>query len=83
MRSADHGNEYAVELLQQMEQYEHDAMNNCILGLFMDVCRVLRDDYDQSERKLHTQADSKLRRMIRKKKQEIGIKDEPEQRPIV
>lgn len=78
-RSEDHGNEYATELLQHMEQYEHQMMSSTILGMFMDVCRVLREDYDRGERKLLSQTDSKLRRMIQKKKLELGIKDEPMQ----
>ncbi|MDE5565216.1 MAG: sel1 repeat family protein, partial [Oscillospiraceae bacterium] len=77
--SAEHGNEYAAELLQKIELFDQDMMQDTILGLFMDVSRILREAYERSERKLQSQIDSKLRKMIRKKKCELGIQENGQQ----
>ena len=43
--------------------------------LLVNLSKVIEDDYNQSERTLQSQTDSKLRQIIRRKKLELGIKE--------
>lgn len=49
---------------------------NAAFGLLIDLSRIISDDYDKEHRKLKSQVDSKLRKAINRKKQELGIKHE-------
>ena len=75
-KSAEDGNEYAQELLDNMERQENAVFASCIFGLFVSLSRMIEDDYSRNSKKLHKQMDSKLQRMIQRRKQELGIKDE-------
>ncbi len=75
-QSAKDGNEYAQELLDNMEQRENAAFASTIFGLFVSLSRMIEDDYNRSHKKLQSKVDSKIQRMIRKHKQELGIRDE-------
>ena len=69
-------NEYAQELLDNMEQRENAAFASTIFGLFVNLSHAIEDDYNKSHKKLQSKVDSKIQRMIRKHKQELGIKEE-------
>lgn len=74
--SAEQGNEYAQNILDNMEQFEHQMLGNTLFSLFINLSRCIEDDYHykfQSGRKM---IDSKLRRMIHEKKQSLSIKQE-------
>lgn len=75
-KSAEDGNEYAQELLDNMEQRENAVFASSIFGLFVSLSRMIEDDYSRNSKKLHKQVDSKLQRMIQKRKHELGIKDD-------
>ena len=75
-KSAENGNEYAQQLLDNMEQRENAAFASTILGLFVSLSHAIEDDYNKSHKKLQSKVDSKIQRMIRKHKQELGIKEE-------
>ena len=47
-----------------------------MLGLFASVSRVIADDYRHQERQFRSRVDRKLRRMIQKQKEAIGLKSE-------
>ncbi|MBQ8905208.1 MAG: hypothetical protein IJY85_02440 [Ruminococcus sp.] len=47
-----------------------------IFGLFVSLSRMIEDDYNKSHKKLQSKIDSKIQRMIRKHKQEMGIKED-------
>ena len=49
---------------------------NAAFGLLVDLSKIISDDYDKEQRKLKSQVDSKLRKAINRKKQELGIKHE-------
>jgi len=53
-----------------------DAFASAAFGLLVCLSRIISDDYDKSQRRLSSQVDHKLRRIIDRKKQEIGIKSE-------
>ncbi len=74
--SAEGGNEYAQQLLDNMEQRENAAFASTIFGLFVSLSHAIEDDYNKSHKKLQSKVDSKIQRMIRKHKQELGIRDE-------
>ena len=75
-QSAEGGNEYAQQLLDNMEQRENAAFASTILGLFVGLSHAIEDDYNKSHKKLQSKVDSKIQRMIRKHKQELGIRDD-------
>lgn len=75
-KSAEDGNEYAQQLLDNMEQRENAAFASTIFGLFVSLSHAIEDDYNKSHKKLQSKVDSKIQRMIRKHKQELGIRDE-------
>ena len=75
-KSAEAGNEYAETLLQQAEDYEHAMITNTLLSLFAHLARIIEYDYMCSHRKLKSKVDKKLRQMINRKKEEIGIKSD-------
>lgn len=75
-KSAEDGNEHAQKLLDNMEQRENAAFTSTIVGLFASLSRMIEDDYNRSHKKLQSKVDSKIQRIIRKHKQELGIRDE-------
>ncbi len=75
-QSAEGGNEYAQQLLDNMEQRENAAFASTIFGLFVSLSRAIEDDYNKSHKKLRSKVDSKIQHMIRKHKQELGIRDD-------
>ncbi len=75
-KSADDGNEYAQKLLDKMEQFENAMLVNTVFGLVVNLSRCIQEDYMQKNKSVRRTVDSKLRRMIQKKKQELGLKEE-------
>ena len=78
-KSANDGNEYAQNMLNNMAQFENAVIANTIFGLFANLSRCIEDDYTQKYRSVRRTVDSRLRRMIHRKKQSLGIKDDQEQ----
>lgn len=75
-KSADDGNEYAQKLLDNMEQYENAMIANTVFGLFVNLSRCIEEDYAQKYQSVRRTVDRKLKQMILKKKQELGVKEE-------
>ena len=75
-QSAEDGNEYAQQLLDNVEQRENAAFASTIFGLFVSLSHAIEDDYNKNHKKLQSKVDSKIQQMIRKHKQELGIKEE-------
>ncbi len=61
--------------LDHFEAYEQKILADTVFGLLLSLGSVLEERYDRGVK--HLQADSKLRRMIQRKKRELGIKEEP------
>ena len=78
-KSANDGNEYAQNMLNNMAQFENAVLANMIFGLFANLSRCIEDDYTQKYRSVRRTVDRRLRRMIQKKRQALGIKDDQEQ----
>ena len=79
-KSANNGNEYAQNMLNNMAQFENAVLANTIFGLFANLSRCIEDDYTQKYKSVRRTVDSRLRRMIHRKKQSLGIKDDQLQR---
>ena len=75
-RSADDGNVYAQNFLNESGSFENTMLANTVLSLFINLSRCIEDDYIRRYRSVRTSADKKLRRMIIEKKQAMGIKEE-------
>ena len=78
-KSANDGNEYAQDLLENMERYENAVLANTIFGLFANLSRCIEDDYTQKYKLVRRTVDSRLWRMISQKKLSLGIKEEQAQ----
>lgn len=78
-KSANDGNEYAQNMLNDMDHFENTILANTIFSLFAKLSKCIEDDYTQKYKSVRRTVDSRLRKMIRQKKQSIGIKDEQSQ----
>ena len=78
-KSANDGNEYARDMLDDIAKFENDLLANTIFSLFVSLSKCIGDDYEQKYKSVRQTVDSRLRRMIRQKKLSIGIKDEQAQ----
>ncbi len=74
--SAEQGNEYAQNLLEDTEQFENEMLANTMFSLFVNLSRCIEDDYHHKFQSGRKMIDSKLQRLIKEKKQSLGIKDE-------
>ena len=75
-KSANDGNEYAQNMLNNMAQFENAVIANTIFGLFANLSRCIEEDYTQKYKSVRRTVDSRLRRMIQKKKQRLGLKED-------
>lgn len=74
--SAEQGNEYAQNILDDQEKFENEMLANTIFSLFINLSRCIEDDYHHKFQSGRNMIDSKLRRVIQEKKQSLGIKNE-------
>ena len=74
-KSANDGNEYAQNMLNNMAQFENAVLSNTIFGLFANLSRCIEYDYTQKYKAVRRTVDNRLRRMIRQKQQTLGMKD--------
>ena len=74
--SAEQGNEYALNFLDNTEHFENEILANIIFSLFINLSRCIEDEYHRKFQSGRKMIDSKLRRMIQEKKQSLGIKNE-------
>lgn len=75
-KSANDGNEYAQAILDEISKFENDLLVNTIFSLFVSLSRCIQDSYDNDRKDLQSIVDRKLMRVIRKKKMELGEKEE-------
>ena len=75
-KSANDGNEYAQAMLDDISKFENDLLANTIFSLFVSLSRCIQDSYDNDRKDLQSRVDRKLMRVIRKKKMELGEKEE-------
>lgn len=75
-KSANDGNEYAQAMLDNISKFENELLVNTIFSLFVSLNRCIQDSYDNDRKDLQSRVDRKLMRVIRKKKMELGEKEE-------
>lgn len=75
-KSANDGNEYAQAILDNISKFENDLLANTIFSLFVSLNRCIQDSYDNDRKDLQSRVDRKLMRAIRRKKMELGEKEE-------
>ena len=75
-KSANDGNEYAQAMLDNISMFENDLLANTIFSLFVSLSRCIQDSYDNDRKDLQSIVDRKLMRVIRRKKMELGEKEE-------
>lgn len=75
-KSANDGNEYVQNMLNNIDDFENMLLRNTVMGLFVNLSRCIEDNYSQKQCSLKIQTDRKLRKMIQKKKSGIGIREE-------
>ncbi len=74
--SAEQGNEYAQNILDNQEKFENEMLASTVFSLFVNLSRCIEDDYHKNFQSGRKMIDSKLRRMIQEKNQALGIKQE-------
>ena len=74
--SAEQGNEYAQNMIDNIHSFENAVVANTIFGLFVNLSRCIADDYNRKYKSNRMSADRKLRQMIQHKKQALGLKEE-------
>ena len=75
-KSANDGNECAQAMLDNISKFENVLLANTIFSLFVSLSRCIQDSYDNDRKDLQSRVDRKLMRVIRKKKMELGEKEE-------
>ena len=73
--SAEQGNEYAQNILDNQEKFENEMLADTIFSLFVNLSRCIENDYHNKLQSGRKMIDSKLRRMIQEKNQALGIKE--------
>ncbi len=74
--SAEQGNEYAQNILDNQDKYENKMLASTVFNLFINLSRCIEDDYHRKFQSGRKMIDSKLRRMIQEKNQALGIKED-------
>ncbi len=72
--SASAGNEYAKNLLENMDGYERSAVRNAAVSLLNILRKMVADDYNKNTHSRFI-TESKLKNAIRRKKLAMGVKD--------
>ena len=74
--SAEQGNEYAQNMIDNIHSFENAVVANTIFGLFVNLSKCIADDYNRKYKSNRMSADRKLKRIIQQKKQALGLKEE-------
>lgn len=74
--SAEQGNDYAQNFLDNTEQFENEMLADTIFSLFVNLSRCIEDDYHHKFQSGRKMIDSKLRKVIQEKRRSLGIKNE-------
>lgn len=71
-KSSSYGNEYAQQLLDDIDKFENAVLANTVFGLFVNLSRCIEEDYAQKYKSVRQTVDTKLWQMILKKKHDLG-----------
>ena len=74
-QSAELGNEYAKVFLENMDRYNLTVARNAVISMLFSFGRLISDDYNRSLRGQNMRTEHKLKVVIRRKKQALGLKE--------
>ncbi len=80
-QSAELGNEYAQAFLENRDRYNLTAAQNAVFPMLFSFGRLISDDYNRSLHGQKLRTERKLRAAIRRKKQALGMKENPLENP--
>ena len=81
-QSAELGNEYAQAFLENCNRYIHTATQNAVLSMLFSFGRLISDNYNRSLHGQRLRTEHKLKAAIRRKKQALGMKENPLENPV-
>ena len=80
-QSAELGNEYAQAFLDNGNRYAQTAAQNAVLSMLFSFGRLISDDYNRSLHGQKLRTEHKLKAAICRKKQALGMKENPLENP--
>lgn len=80
-QSVELGNEYAQVFLDNSNRYVQMAAQNAVLSMLFSFGRLVSDDYNRSLHGQRLRTEHKLKAAIRRKKQALGLKENPLENP--
>ncbi len=80
-QSAELGNEYAQAFLENSNRYNQTAVQNAVVSMLLSFGRLISDDYNRSLHGQRLRTEHKLKAAIRRKKQALGLKENPLENP--
>ena len=81
-QSAELGNEYAQAFLENSNRYVQAATHNAVLSMLFSFGRLISDDYNRNLHGQKLRTEHKLKAAIRRKKQALGMKENPLENPV-
>ena len=81
-QSAELGNEYAQAFLENRDRYNLTAAQNAVFSMLFSFGRLISDDYNRSLHGQKLRTEHKLKAAIRRKKQALGMKENPLENPV-
>lgn len=80
-QSAELGNEYAQAFLENRDRYNLTAAQNAVFSMLLSFGRLISDDYNRGLHGQKLRTEHKLKAAIRRKKQALGMKENPLENP--
>ena len=80
-QSAELGNVYAQAFLEDTDRYNLTAAQNAVVSMLLSFGRLISDDYNRSLHGQKLRTEHKLKAAIRRKKQALGLKENPLENP--
>ena len=80
-QSAELGNEYAQAFLENRDKYNQTVAQNAVVSMLLSFGRLISDDYSRSLHGQRLRTEHKLKAAIRRKKQALGLKENPLENP--
>ena len=80
-QSAELGNEYAQAFLENIDRYNQAAMQNAVMSMLFSFGKLISDDYTRNFHGQKLRTEHKLKAAIRRKKQALGLKENPLENP--
>lgn len=74
-QSAELGNEYAQNFLEQMGTHNQTQIQSAVASMLFSFGKLISDDYNRSLRGQAMRTEHKLKSAIRRKKQALGLKE--------